>query len=507
MVLVRRKGYDIPSTIPEPLLPTKSSVTSSIPPLLPQSFQPSTTTTAYDDTMTTSHLPTLPALQQQLKSQTLPVGMKSVTSKFPTQLPLLPPPSRKQLTRSSNPATGIDSSMTTKFNGSDEQQVDSPTKTIGLSHSNWPSALTSDSGKPLKFYSNTESTVPLPQTPNDAPFCPITDSSMEKSHLVNVAGGSNKHKISGPSLTKPEAQTADLSVNEAPVKSKSKKNVLSIPKNESGDEDIFDSGEDDETSALYAVVKPRGAKGKSSESKTLKHSTIRSSNSFKRHKPKPPPKPEPYSVSKYKKKSSSPSPGPGDTAEGDVTTVDVQGQVSTTANNMVAIDKVDSNKESSVTVDDPGALYAKVIKKKPSMDLMEPIQLSQDILSPEQPVEKNIVSSIAVEKEEDAEVIGATNSATDITAASVDVCTSSADNTDGRFGHTPVQLVSMIRVESDSKAITTTTTAAASNDDKPVPMPRKKHHRSSSLDLNKMFQKRKSAEHLGTYKIMFRVLQ
>jgi len=509
MVLVRRKGYDIPSTIPEPLLSTKSSVTSSsIPPLLPQ---PSTTATAYNDTMTTNQLPTLPSLQQQLKSQTLPVGMKPVTSsKFPTQLPLLPPPSRKLFTR--NAIT--DSSV--RFNGSDEQ-VDSPTKAVGLSHSNWPSALTSDSGKPLKFHSNMDSTVPVPQTPNDSSVCPIADDSMEKSHLVNVT--SNKHKISGPSLTelgpKPEAQpsTVNQSVNEAPVTSKGKSNVLSISHDESGDEDIFDSG--DETSALYAVVKPRGAKGKSSESKTLKHSTIRSSNSFKKHKPRPPPKPEPYSVSKYKKKPLSPSPAPADTAtEGgyvDPSTLDAQGQVSNTAGS----DKVES-KESSIAVDDPAALYAKVIKKKPSMDFMEPIHLGQDVLPPEQPAEKNMVPSITVEKGDTkissdsvTNITTTTTTTTATTTATATTIDTASDNTDGQFVRAAVQLISMARVESDSKAISNKSTSAttasattASADDKPVPLPRKKHHRSSSLDLNKMFQKRKSAEHLSKYEIL-----
>ena len=488
MVLVRRKGYDIPSTIPEQLLPSKPSV-------LPHStFQASTVT---DDAMATNYLPTLPALQQQqlLKSQTLPVGIKPPTSsKYPApQLPLLPPPSRKHFTRTN---TG-DSPATSRFNGIDEQG-NSPTsdhhaqsRIVGLSHSNWPSALTSDNGKLLKFDSHTESTVPLPQTPTDAPYCPLDNNNMEKSHLVDVASGNSKHTMSGPPTIDLSAKPEAISVNEpvdAPVKTKTKIALVPISKDDSGDEETFDS-EDDETSALYTVVKPRGTKGKSSELKAHKHSTVRSSNSFKKHKPKPPPKPEPYSSGKYKKKSSSPSPAPAadavaveDSGYVDPSSLDVQEQTTTGDH-----DKV----ESSIAVDDPAALYAKVIKKKPSMELMEPISLGQDIAPLATLVEKTVVPSIAV----DTEASGS-NSSQVIVTATVD---DSSETIDGVFGSRSAgaQLMSVTKVDNDDvNSVVVTTT----EESKPVPMPRKKHHRSSSLDLNKMFQKRKSAEQLGKAK-------
>ena len=498
MVLVRRKGYDIPLTFPEQLLPTKPS-------LLPHSTFQASTTTAHDDAMTTSYLPTLPTLQQQLKSQTLPVGMKPPTSsKYPAQLPLLPPPSRKHFVRT-NTGGSIDSPMTSRFNGSDEQG-NSPTSDhhapsrIGLSHSNWPSALTSDNGKLLKFDSNIEPTVPLPQTPTDAPYCPVDNNDMEKSHLVNVASGNNKHKTSGPPIVVdlgPKPEAVQSSINEpvdTPVKTKTKIALVPISKDDSGDEEIFDS-EDDETSALYAVVKPRGTKGKSSESKAHKHSTLRSSNSFKKHKPKPPPKPEPYSSGKYKKKSSSPSPAPAvadtaaveDSGYIDPSTVDVQEQATAGDHAMV---------ESSIVVDDPAALYAKVFKKKPSMELMEPIALGQDIVPLTTLVEKAVIPSIAIDK--DHTEATTSSSSSEVTGASKSVgSVDASETTDGMFGHiTAAQLVT--RVENDANDnINPVTIIDDSSNDKPVPMPRKKHHRSSSLDLNKMFQKRKSAEQLG----------
>ena len=494
MVLVRRKGYDIPSTIPEQLLPSKPSV-------LPHSTFQASTITARDDAMATSYLPALPALQQQqlLKSQTLPVGIKPPTSsKYPAaQLPLLPPPSRKHFTRTN---TG-ESPMTSRFNGIDEQG-NSPTsdhhaqsRIVGLSHSNWPSALTSDNGKPLKFDSHIEPTVPLPQTPTDAPYCPVDNNNMEKSNLVDVASGNSKHKMSGPPIIdlgpKPEPVSANEPVN-APVKTKTKIALVPISKDDSGDEEIFDS-EDDETSALYAVVKPRGTKGKSSELKTPKHSTVRSSNSFKKHKPKPPPKPEPYSSGKYKKKSSSPSPAPAadtvaveDSGYVDPSSVDVQEQASADNHNKV---------ESSIAVDDPAALYAKVIKKKPSMELMEPITLGQDVAPLAALVEK---TSIAVDKDY-TEANG--SSQIIVTSAAVD---DTSETTDGVFASRSgaAQLISVTKVDNDDTVTTTTTT----EESKPVPMPRRKHHRSSSLDLNKMFQKRKSAEQLGKAKIQFLII-
>ena len=506
MVLVRRKGYDIPSTVPDPLLPSKPPVA----PLLPHStFQ---TTTVADDAMVTTHLPALPTLQQaQLKSHTLPVGMKPVTSsKFPTQLPLLPPPSRKQFTRTNTGGT-VDSPV--RINGNDEL-VNSPTdqgssRATGLLHTNWPSSLTSDSGKPLKFDSNImESTVPLPPTPTDA-HCPI-DNNMEKNQLVAI--GNNKHKTSGPPAVdlgpKPvqllSSEPAVKQLTEAPVKGKSKKAIVSAAKEDSNDEEIFDSDED-ETSALYAVVKPRGGKGKG-EAKTHKHSTLRSSNSFKKHKPKPPPKPEPYSVSKHKKKSSSPTPvDMATTAAVESGHVDASGQelqdVSTTSNaTSITTTSGDQARieinESSINVDDPSALYAKVIKKKPSMDLMEPIPLGQDIVPLEQVSENNTaLPSIAIEKEDETKAVtsGSSSEMTSTTMMSNNI-TDTLDTTDG---NNPVQLISVTRVESDS----TTTAASRGSEAKPIPMPRKKHHRSSSLDLNKMFQKRKSAEQLGKSKM------
>ena len=507
MVLVRRKGYDIPLTIPEQLLPNKPS-------LLPHSTFQVSTVTVRDDAMTTSYLPTLPSLQQQqLKSQTLPVGMKPPTSsKHPAQLPLLPPPSRKHFTRT-NTGGSVDSPVTSRFNGSDEQG-NSPTsdhhvqsRIVGLSHSNWPSALTSDNGKPLKFDSHIEPTVPLSQTPTDAPYCPV-DNNMEKSHFVNVASNNNKHKISGSPIVdlgpKPEA----VSINEpvdAPVKTKTKVALVPISKDDSGDEEIFDS-EDDETSALYAVIKPRGTKGKSSESKTHKHSTLRSSNSFKKHKPKPPPKPEPYSSSKYKKKSSSPSPAPAadtaaveDSGYVNPSSLDVQEQASsTTAGDHPKV-------ESSIAVDDPAALYAKVMKKKPSMELMEPIVLGQDIAPLATLVEKTVIPSIAIDKdytEAAASSNSSSSNSSQVTDTSKSMTTASvdpSDATDGLFGShsAAAQLVSVTRVDNDNINPVTTATTEGSSNDKPIPMPRKKHHRSSSLDLNKMFQKRKSAEQLG----------
>ena len=545
MVLVRRKGYSIPSTIPEPLLPSKPSVISSIPPLLSHaSFH--TVPNARDDAST--HLPAL-TQHHQLKSQTLPIGIKpAAPSNYPAQLPLLPPPSRKQFTRT-NTGGSIDIPVTSRFNGNDEQgnsptDHHAPSKTTGLSHSNWPSTLTSDSGKPLKFNSNMEPTAPLPPTPNDAPQSLLDNSNMEKSHLVT---SSNKHKTSGPAVVdlgpKPEmvqSPTKELPsvkhVAEVPAKAKSKKPVVPVSKDDSGDEQTFDSDEDDETSALYAVVKPRGAKGKSSESKTHKHSTLRTSNSFKKHKPKPPPKPEPYSIAKYKKKSTSPSPvsPPVDTAaaaDSGPGSMDVQEQVSTTTNVTTTTGTTSDTtsdrakvEESSVTVDDPSALYAKVMKKKTSMDLMEPIPLDQDFTPLQKVTENNVIPSVDKDDDDTKTITTATtatatsSNSTIVTGASTDITSSdTSDVTDGLFSHNPVQLVSMTRVKSDSKAnndtvttittatTTTTTTAttvtvtaaAAAGDDKPVPLPRKKHHRSSSLDLNKMFQKRKSAEQLG----------
>ena len=520
MVLVRRKGYDVPSTIPEPLLPNKPPVLlnkPSVPPLLPHSSFP--TATAPDDGMTTGHLPTLPTLQhQQLKSQTLPVGMKPVTSsKYPTQLPLLPPPSRRQFTRTNTGGT-VDSPV--RHNGNDDQ-VNSPTDqgssrtTAGLLHSNWPSSLTSDCGKPLKFDNKMESTVPLPPTPTDA-YCSIDNSNVEKNHLV-ATGNNNKHKTSAPpaidlgpkpvQLTSSELPVKQL--NETPGKTKSKKPIVPVAKDDSNDEETFDSDED-ETSALYAVVKPR-AKGKG-ESKTHKHSTLRSSNSFKKHKPKPPPKPEPYNASKYKKKSSSPTPVPFDMATTesghvDASSHDIQ-EVTVTSNATTITATGDQAKleakESSIAVDDPSALYAKVIKKKPSMDLMEPVPLGQDVVPLEQVLETNVLPSIAIEKDDEVNAtttMAATSnggSSSEVTGYNV---TNTSDTIDGH--HHPVQLISMTRVGSDSTAITTdtttTTTATATrgSEAKPIPMPRKKHHRSSSLDLNKMFQKRTSAEQLG----------
>lgn len=500
MVLVRRKGYDIPSTIPEQLLPSKPSV-------LPHSTFQASNTAARDDAMATSYLPTLPALQQQqlLKSQTLPVGMKPPTSsKYPAaQLPLLPPPSRKHFTRTN---TG-DSPVISRFNGIDEQG-NSPTsdhhaqsRIVGLSHSNWPSALTSDSGKPLKFDSHIEATVPLPQTPTDAPYCPVDNNNMEKSHLFDVASGNSKHNMSGPPIIdlspKPEA-TSVIEPVDAPVKTKTKIALVPITKDDSGDEEIFDS-EDDETSALYAVVKPRGTKGKSGDLKAHKHSTVRSSNSFKKHKPKPPPKPEPYSSGKYKKKSLSPSPAPAadtvaveDSGYVDPSSLDVQEQATIGDH-----DKV----ESSIAVDDPGALYAKVIKKKPSMELMEPIALGQDIAPLATLVEKTVMPSIDVDNDY-TEASGSNNLQVIVTSTTATVDNTS-ESIDGVFGShsAAAQLISVTKVDNDDiNPVTTTTTTEES---KPVPMPRRKHHRSSSLDLNKMFQKRKSAEQLGKIKIQF----
>ena len=499
MVLVRRKGYDIPTSIPEPLLPARPS---AVPALLPQPFP---TAVTHDETTATSHLTSLPTLQQQQqKSQTLPIGMKPVTSsKYPAQLPLLPPPSRKQFTRNN---TAGDIPLTARFNGSDEhQQVTSPTiehhgpsRTTGLSHSNWPSTLTSDSGKPLKFHSNMDPTVALPQSPNDAPQCPTDSSNTERSPLTS---SSNRHKTT---LLNDVEHKSEATMEQLPVKVKGKKTPLvPIPKDDdSGDDEIIDSEEDDETSALYAVARPRGTK-KSSEPKTPKHSGIRSSNSFKKHKPKPPPppKPEPYSVSKHKKKSSSPSPIPADTGTEsgyvDPSTLDVQEQASTATGEQARV-------EETVTVDDPSAMYAKVIKKKSSMDLMEPIQLGQVAMLPEQTLmEKDVIPSMA---EDDTKTASNGTSLGEIGPSIVNITATATDTpetTDSLFGHAAVQLISMVKTDSDSKpsSVATTTTAPApaadSNTGKPIPMPRKKHHRSSSLDLNKMFQKRRSAEQLG----------
>ena len=493
MVLVRRKGYDIPLTVPEQLLPTKPLSHSTFP----------TSTSTDDDS---SYLPALPALQQQqLKSQTLPIGMKPSASKYPAQLPLLPPPSRKQFTRT-NTGGSIDSPVTSRFNGNDDLG-NSPTgdhassRIIGLSHSNWPSALTSDSGKPLKFDSNAENSVPLPQTPTDAPYCPVDSNNMDKNNIAN----SNKHKTSASLDVGPKVEMVQSSVNEQPVKQNETvakaKNKIPISKDDSGDDDNFDS-EDDETSALYAVVKPRGNKGKSSESKIHKHSTLRSSNSFKKHKPKPPPKPEPYSSSKYKKKSSSPPPIPPtdhaaveESRYVDPSTLDVQEQASntntiTSTTSTVTAATVSGKIESSVSVDEPTAVYAKVIKKKPSMDLMEPIPLGQDIVPLQKLVERNVVPPIAVNKDcTESSVSDGVDIAADSTTASVDA----SETTDGIFGHVATQLVSVA---------TSSSTNGSNSSDKPTPMPRKKHHRSSSLDLNKMFEKRKSAEQLGKTKML-----
>ena len=493
MVLVRRKGYDIPSTVPEQLLPTK--------PLSHSTFPTSTTSTHEDS----SHLPALPALQQhQLKSQTLPIGMKPPASKYPAQLPWLPPPSRKQFNRTTTGGS-LDSPVTSRFNGNDELS-NSPTgehtssRIIGLSHSNWPSALTSDSGKPLKFDTNAEHSVPLPQTPTDAPYCPVDSNNMEN----NVAS-SNKHKKSAPLDIGPKPEMVQSSVNEQPVKqtetaaAKTKIALVPISKDDSGDDDNFDS-EGDETSALYAVVKPRGNKGKSSESKTHKHSTLRSSNSFKKHRPKPPPKPEPYISSKYKKKSSSPPPvpptdhaAPEESGYVDPSTLDVQEQANNataniTTSTVTAAITTSAKTESSVSVEDPTAVYAKVIKKKPSMDLMEPIPLGQDIVPLQKLVERNVIPPIAVNKDCTESSVG---DGVDIPVASTTASFDASETTDGIFGHVAAQLVSVA---------TSNSTNGSNSSDKPIPMPRKKHHRSSSLDLNKMFQKRKSAEQLGKAK-------
>ena len=439
--------------------------------------------------------------------------MKPITSsKYPTQLPLLPPPSRRQFTRTNTGGT-VDSPV--RLNGNDEQ-VNSPTdqgpsRTAGLLHSNWPSNLTSDNGKLLKFDDKMESTIP---TPTDI-YSTIDNNNMEKDHLV--AAGNNKHKTSGPLATDLGPTPIQLSsnelpvkqLNETPIKAKSKKPLAPFAKDDSNDEETFESDED-EKSALYAVVKPR-AKGKG-ESKTHKHSTLRSSNSFKKHKPKPPPKPEPYNVSKYKKKSSSPTPAPVTTESGHVDpgsqdvqeasrTTTVTSSIPTTGDQA----KVEV-KESSIAVDDPSALYAKVIKKKPSMDLMEPIPLGQDVVPLEQVLESNVIPSIAIEKDDEVNTT-TTTTVTSNAGGSSEVAGASrisanvTNTSDATDGHHPVQLISMTRVESDSTATTATTnanaTATRGSEAKPVPLPRKKHHRSSSLDLNKMFQKRTSAEQLG----------
>ena len=580
MVLVKRKGYDIPSTIPESLLKSIPSLASMVP-MFPQtnSIPAVQATVAPHSTAATTHLPSLPMQQQhhQHKPQSTITavasgGASTKTSAFPTQLPLLPPPSRKQLTKN----VASDSlSTTAKSSGTEFHQhkstIDqtdtlsvaataamaaeySPSKTGSLSHSDWPTSLTSDSGRPLRFHSpGPEPTVPLPQSPpqNDQ-FCSLVDSS-EKSTLVTSPNESSKKPLSknkspGPPLIGPPL--IDLGLNSEvkppsndigpPIKPlvdlSTKPNFKKLAtlghKMESADEDSFDDDED-ETSALYSSLKPRPKGGKSNELKP-KHSTLRASSSFKKQKPKPPPRPEPYN--KRKRRSLSPQPYPVDTTEAgyaDLSTIQTQPQppVATTEEA-----KPEQAVKEPVVVTDPNALYAKVIKRNKSLELMEPIvqpdivqqqpakepvvvddlsamyakvmkgnklaqKIEQDNMQQQQPSDvqqqtqdnsQEMDNQRDDTKGSDGDAQSKSSSSTSMTAPIIEV-------TDGIFGRTrrddAPKLLSIIRVESDSKVIEPETP----EEEKPIPLPRKKRHhtRSSSLDLNKVFEKRKSAEQLS----------
>ena len=571
MVLIKRKGYDIPSTIPESLLKSIPSLASMVPVFSQTSSLPAAQAafTPHGSVVTT-HLPSLPLQQQQQQHQlhkppSSTTGAASVsantnTSVFPTQLPLLPPPSRKQVTKS---LASDSSSTTTKLESYQHQsttdQTDtaafpteySPSKTGSLSHSIWPTTLTSDSGKPLRFHSpGPEATVLLPQTPpHNEQFCSLRDSS-EKSTLVtspNETGKKplSKNKSPGPpsmgqslidlghnSEVKSPSDNIGPSVKtlvDLPTKPKFQKAATLSHKVESAEEDSFDDDED-ETSALYSSIKPRPKGGKSNDLKP-KHSTLRTSSSFRKQKPKPPPRPEPYN--KRKRRSLSPQPYPGDVTEAgyaDLRSVQTQSPPPVATSEEA---KPEQQAE-PVVVTDPNALYAKVIKRNKSLELMEPI-VPPDIVQQQTTKDPIIVDDLSAvyakvmkgnkSSEQDKvqqqpsdvqqhtqegskkadnprdDIKGddgdnfKTSTSTSVTAPTAPVI----EVTDGVFGRsrkddTP-KLLSIVRVESDSKVIEPVTP----EDEKPIPLPRKKRHhtRSSSLDLNKVFEKRKSAEQLS----------
>lgn len=570
MVLVKRKGYDIPFTIPESLLKSIPSLSSMVPVFSQTSSLPAAqaTSTSHGSVVTT-HLPSLPVQQQQqhqlhklLSSTTgaASVSANTKTSVFPTQLPLLPPPSRKQVTKS---LASDSPSTTTKLDSYQHQsttdQTDaaampteySPSKTGSLSHSNWPTTLTSDSGKPLRFHSpGPEATVLLPQTPpHNEQFCSLRDSN-EKSTLVTSPNETGKKPLSknrspGPptmgqplidlgqnSEVKSPSDNIGPSVKtlvDLPTKPKFKKAATLSHKVESAEEDSFDDDED-ETSALYSSIKPRPKGGKSNDLKP-KHSTLRTSSSFRKQKPRPPPRPEPY---KRKRRSLSPQPYPSDITEAGY--ADLR-SVQTQPPPFVATSEEAKPEQQAepVAVSDPNALYAKVIKQNKSLELIEPI-VPPDIVQQQTTKDPIIVDDLSAvyakvmkgnksshKSEQDKvqqqpsdtqqhiqegsqktdnprdDIKGddhdKTSTKTSVTAPTAPVI----EVTDGLFGRsrkddTP-KLLSIVRVESDSKAIEPVTP----EDEKPIPLPRKKRHhtRSSSLDLNKAFEKRKSAEQLS----------
>jgi len=582
MVLVKRKGYDIPSSIPELLLKSIPSIAPVVPVFPQASNLPAAQTTATPHgTVATNHLPSLPSLpmqqqqhhkhqQQQHKPQSSTTGTASGSanakaSVFPTQLPLLPPPSRKQVTKSlatDSPSTATRLGNTESHqHQSNTDQTDaamaaeySPSKTGTLSHSNWPTTLTSDSGRPLRFHSpGPEPTVLLPQSPaqNDQ-FCALGDSN-EKSTLVtspNETGKKplSKNKSPGPpsigqplidlrqsSEVKPASNSIGPSIKsivDLPTKPMPEKSATLSHKIESADEDSFDDDED-ETSALYSSIKPRPKGGKSNEPKP-KHSTLRTSSSFRKQKPKPPPRPEPYN--KRKRRSLSPQPYTADITEAayaDLSSVQTQ-PLPPVATSEETKSEQQVAKE-PVTVSDPNSLYAKVNKRNKSLEMMEP-KVPPDIVQ-QQPTKDPIVvddlstvyakvmkgnksaqgleqnnepSDVQQYTQEDSQKVdnqrddskggdgnanSQSSSNTSLTAPTIPI----VEVTDGLFGRThkdnAPKLLSIVRVESDSKVIE----PVAPEDEKPVPLPRKKRHhtRSSSLDLNKAFEKRKSAEQLG----------
>ena len=579
MVLVKRKGFDIPSTIPEPLLKSIPSLASMVQVFPPSSSVPVSQTTAVPHNVSAApntHLPSL-QVQHQHKPQSSVTGAASggtstKTSAFPTQLPLLPPPSRKQLTKNvayDSPSAAAKLGTTTEFhqNQSTNDQTDafsvattstmaadhSPSKTGSLSHSSWPTSLTSDSGKPLRFHSpGPESIVPLPQSPaqNDQ-FCPLGDLN-EKSTLVTSPSESTKKPLSKNKSPAPPLISAplidhkqnsevkplshDLGPSAKPLVDFStkpkviKKAATLHHKYESADEDSFDDDDEDETSALYSSIKPKLKGGKSSELKP-KHSTLRASSSFKKQKPKPPPRPEPYNK-RSKRRSLSPQPFPVDITDAgyaDLSTVQTLPQPSAATSEEAKPERETASEP--VAVSDLNALYAKVVKRNRSLELMEPIALAQPDIVQQQPAKEPIVvddltamyakvkksnkftqpdshqpthsqeSSIDGgtqrdnTKSDSGDDTSASNSSTSVAAPTVPII----EAPDGLFGPTRkdvgVKLLSIMRVESDSKVIE----PEPVEDEKPVPMPRKKRHhtRSSSLDLNKMFEKRKSAEQLS----------